>query len=214
MIIAIQCAARKREDAGYMRTRDGRRVIFVGDPTSAPAREDCLYARPDELSDQGGSWRDALVRYNEKPGSNPLGLLPAFELYANVTYRALAAKFGKEKIYILSAGWGLIPASFLTPCYDITFSISAETWQRRRKKDAYADFCPLPADTNEKMLFLGGKDYLPLFARLTAPLHLARTVFYNSTRQPDAPGCDLVRFVTTTRTNWHYECAHALLRGE
>jgi hypothetical protein len=214
LIIVIQCAARKREDAGYLRTRDGRRVFFVGDPTTAPVREDCLYARPDEPSDQGGSWRDALVRYNENPGSNPLGLLPASELYANVAYRALAAKFGREKTYILSAGWGLIPASFLTPCYDITFSMSAENWKRRRKKDAYADFCLLPADTNEKVLFLGGKDYLPLFARLTASVHSARMVSYNSVRPPDAPGCDLVRFATTTRTNWHYECSDALLRGE
>ena len=92
--------------------------------------------------------------------------------------------------------------------------MSAESWKRRRKKDAYADFCPLPADTNEKVLFLGGRDYLPLFARLTASVHSTRTVFYNSMRPPDAPGCDLFRFATTTRTNWHYECADALMRGE
>ena len=32
-------------------------------------------------------------------------------------------------------------------------------------------------------------------------------MFYNSGRAPEAPGCLLERFVTTTRTNWHYECA-------
>jgi hypothetical protein len=117
MIVVIQCAARKRENAGCLQTRDGRRVIFVGDPASAPAREGSLYARPDDPSDDNGTWRDVLVRNNEN--LNPLGLLPASELYANEAYRALAAKFGKEKTYILSAGWGLIPASLPTPYYDI-----------------------------------------------------------------------------------------------
>jgi len=214
VIVVIQCAARKREDAGFLRRRDGRPVLFVADPASAPASDTYVYARPDDASDHGGSWRDVLVRYNEYPGNNPLLLLPAFELYERDTYRALARQFGIDKTYTLSAGWGLIPASFMTPCYDITFTASAEDWKRRKKRDGYSDLMMLPADTDEQVLFLGGKDYLPLFTRLTAPVRSARTVFYNSATLPDAPGCRLVRFPTTTRTNWHYECAGALLRGE
>jgi hypothetical protein len=214
MIVVIQCAAGKREDAGCLRTRDGRRVIFVGDPALAPIQEDCLYARPDDPSDQDSNWRNALLHYNDNPGSNPLGLLTAFELYDNVIYQKLAAKFEMEKTYILSAGWGLIPSSFLTPYYDITFSTSAEEWKRRRKKDAFGDFNFLPKDTDDTVVFLGGKDYVPLFARLTSHLRSERTVFFNSATKPEAPGCRLVRFPTTTRTNWHYECAGALLRGE
>ena len=91
---------------------------------------------------------------------------------------------------------------------------SEEDWKRRKKRDAYSDFSMLPTDTNEQVLFLGGKDYLPLFSRLTAPMRSERTVFYNSATLPDAPGCRLVRFTTKTRTNWHYECASALLRGD
>ena len=82
------------------------------------------------------------------------------------------------------------------------------------KRDAYNDLSMLPADTDEQIVFLGGKDYLPLFTRLTAPARSARTVFYNSATRPDAPGCKLIRYPTTTRNNWHYECADALLRGE
>jgi hypothetical protein len=141
-------------------------------------------------------------------------LLPAFELYATDTYRTLTEKFGRENTYILSAGWGLIAASFLTPYYDITFSMSAEDWKRRKKRDAYADLCLLSAEANEKVVFLGGKDYLPLFVHLTASTSAKRAVFYNSAHPPGAPGCDLVRFATTTRTNWHYECAKALINGE
>lgn len=200
MIVVIQCAARKYENAGCLTTRDGKPVIFVGDPDAAPPREDCLYARPDDQSDQAGSWRDVLVRYNENPSSNPLGLLPASGLYANGTYRALVEKFGKDRTYVLSAGWGLIAASFLTPYYDITFSMSAEDWKRRRKRDTYADLCHLSADANENVIFIGGKDYLPLFVQLTASARARRTVFYNSATLPEAPGCYLVRFATATRT--------------
>ena len=40
-----------------------------------------------------------------------------------------------------------------------------------------------------------------------------RVAFYNSMNRPEAPGCTLQRYVTTTRTNWHYECAQALMDG-
>jgi hypothetical protein len=63
-----------------------------------------------------------------------------------------------EKVYILSGGWGLITASFLTPDYDITFSQSAEHYKRRRQTDRYHDFRMLPEDTREPLAFFGGKD--------------------------------------------------------
>jgi hypothetical protein len=213
LIVVIQCAGKKRKD-GVLRSRDGKPVIFVAEPASAAASDSCIYARPDDPSDHGGSWRDVLVRYNEAPGNNPLSLLPAFELYERDTYRALVKRFGVDKTYILSAGWGLIPASFLTPYYDITFKGNADEWKRRRKSDIYSDLSMLPVDTDEQVVFLGGKDYLPLFTRLTAPVRSGRTVFYNLATLPDAPDCRLVRFSTTTRTNWHYECADELMRGD
>jgi hypothetical protein len=214
VIVVIQCAGRKREDAGFLRTREGKPVLFVADPSAAPLSDSYGYARPDDPSSLGGSWRDVLVRYNDDPGRNPLSLIPAFQLYTNETYRALAKEFGIDKTYILSAGWGLIPGSFLTPCYDITFTATAENWKRRKKRDTYSDLSMLHVGTDEQILFFGGKDYLPLFTRLTAHVRAARTVFYNSATLPDAPGCRVVRFATKTRTNWHYECANALLRGE
>lgn len=64
------------------------------------------------------------------------------------------------------------------------------------------------------MVFFGGKDYVPLFCTLTASVRSRRTVFYNSIHAPEIPGCDAVRYHTTTRTNWQYECVDAFLRGE
>ena len=61
---------------------------------------------------------------------SPFGLLPAYQLYENSTYNRLVDRFGLSNVYILSAGWGLIPADFLTPHYDITFSASADAYKR------------------------------------------------------------------------------------
>jgi hypothetical protein len=76
-------------------------------------------------------------------------------------------RFGVEKVYILSAGWGLIRADFLTPYYDITFSQQAERWKRRRKADRYEDFRMLSDDAADDIACVGGKDYLKLFGALT-----------------------------------------------
>jgi len=146
--------------------------------------------------------------------TNPLGLLPAYLLYAPDAYSALVDRFGVKRVFILSAGWGLIPASFLTPYYDITFSALADAWKRRRKEDRYADFC-LMGDDGDEIIFLGGKEYLPLFCRLTAPLKGRKRVFFNSSDCPDLPASFTpVRYRTTIRTNWHYQCARDLIAGK
>lgn len=214
MIIVIQCAAKKCADAGFLKTRDGRMVLFVGDPTVAPRSGEFVYARPDDLSDSGVSWREVLLQYNRAPGNNSLGLCPAAELYANSTYGRIVKRFGAENTYILSAGWGLIGASFLTPNYDITFSRKPERYKHRGKDDVYCDLRTLPESSDEPIFFFGGKDYVPLFCDLTKGVRGKRTVYFNSKVVPEAPDCLLERFVTTTRTNWHYECATAFLDGK
>ena len=63
------------------------------------------------------------------------------------------------------------------------------------------------------IVFFGGKDYLPLFSALTTGIYAPKTVFYNSASMPSGRGCKLRRFETSTRTNWHYECANAFIDG-
>lgn len=217
MIIVIQCAAKKKPDAGHLRQRDGRPVLFVADPATAPTSQLHVYARPDDISDTGVPWRDRLSNYNDKPGNNPLGLLPAWQLYTNKTYGLLANKYGPRSLFILSAGWGLIAADYLTPAYDITFSPRANNkniYKRRRKNDLYKDICMLPADTIEPIVFFGGKDYVPLFCTLTDCAKGQKFVFYNSKSAPNAPGCSIKKFCTSTKTNWHYECTNAFMKGD
>jgi hypothetical protein len=214
VIVIIQCAGSKRKNAGCLQTKDGRPVSFVAHPEFAPPAASCVYARPDDASDGGGTWRDQLLAYNAAPGNNPLGLLPAFELYENDIYRALVTRFGVGSTYILSAGWGLIDAAFLTPAYDITFSAHGDRIVRRRRQDTFRDFSLLPAETSGEVVCVASKEYVPLFAALTGEVKGERIVFYNSAMPPSAAGCKLVRFETRARTNWQYACASALLRGE
>ena len=214
MIVIIQCADKKKPGAGFMQRKDGRKISFVADPVLAPTTTDRAYAHPDDISDSGKSWRDELLSYNESPADNPLELLPAWQLYKNRTYGMLVEKYGVEHVYILSAGWGLISAEFLTPVYDITFSTKAEKYKRRRKRDQYSDLRMLPRDADEPIVFFVSKEYVALASKLTERIEGTRYLFYNSSIIPDAPGCRLERYVTRTRTNWQYGCAKAFMDGE
>ena len=213
--IVIPCAAGKRPNAGHLTTEDGKRVLFVADPASAPREPDVVYQRPDDLARPGLSWRDVLANYNEVHGrtqSNPLGLLPAWRLYKERTYGYLVDRLGESNVFILSAGWGLISAAFLTPNYDITFSKAknVENYKRRRPHDRYADFSMLPKDTSTPVLFLGGSRYVPLFCRLTEGTMAERHVYHRGDTPPNAPNCRVVPCETKQRTNWYYKCARSL----
>lgn len=212
MIVVIQCAARKIGD-GYFLTQEGRRVLFVADPRRAPPLSGVIFARPDDPSDEGVTWREQLLQYSQTAHHNPFGLATAGDLYENPTYRLLTDRYGAAQTYVLSAGFGLIPSTFLTPLYDITFSVQAAPHARRRRNSLWHDFAMLPPEAEGPILFFGGKDYVPLFAELTADTKAERIVFFNAAIPPLAHGCTLRRFETPTRTNWHYECAKAIASG-
>src|SRR5204863_6230536 len=97
--------------------------------------------------------------------------------------------------------WGLIRADFLTPNYDITFSSQAEDVKRRRRGDRFHDFGQFDKTSRDPILFLGGKDYLPLFSSLTTRSPAERLIYFNSSTPPDASGCRVERYETSVRTN-------------
>jgi hypothetical protein len=156
-----------------------------------------------------------LLRYNDAPCDNPLGLLPAWQLYQNQTYSLLADRYGPESFYILSAGWGLIGADFLTAKYDITFKhIKGQEHTRRFKSDHFNDLRMLPENTDQLVVFFVSKEYIRLACDLAKGVKGPRYLFYNSKAVPDAPGCILKNYATRTRTNWQYECAKAFMDGK
>ena len=189
--------------------------MFVGNPELAPKGPGFVYARPGDPSDTGASWRERLVEYNtDRSNDNPFGLLPAGRLYANRVYGCLEGRYGLKGFYILSAGWGLIRADFLTPQYDITFNGNAPAYTRRGQRDLWNDLNRLPGGGEEPVMFFGSKHYVPLFSRLTKEVAAPRIVWHRSAVPPTAPGCCFRRYETTTRTNWHYECVDKFLNGE
>ena len=211
MIVVIQGAAGRQPHAGHIKARDGRRVLFVADPERAPADLAVCHARPDERSNFCVTWRKLVLGYNANRRNNPLGLLPAHELYPDEIYAQLVEQLGASKTYILSAGWGLIKASFLTPNYDITLDPGAEPFRRRAPTDEYADLCMLPANSEEDLYFFGGEEYVPMFCRLTAAHRGRRIVCYDSANPPEAAGCTLQRFDTGGGAHGYQECAAAFL---
>ena len=215
--VVIQCAGRKSPDAGYFETKDGQRVVFVAYPEEAPRQEGTFYARPDEVSEDGKhTWRERLRFYNAQPRSNVCGLLPAGWLYQPGEYRALVDVFGSVHVFILSAGWGLIRSDFLTPYYDITLSRPSKKHERykwRRPGDHFEDFCHLPADDAESVIFMGGENYRPLFEGLTSDTAARKTIYYRSGTIKHRPDFTYERYDCRRRTNWHYSCANDLIAG-
>jgi len=213
MKIVIQCASGKESNAGIFK-EGGKDILFVAKPSLAPDNNEYIFRSPNDITRNGTTYTEQLSQYNRQ-SKNPLNLLPAYKLYNNDVYRALVNKYGLENIFILSAGWGLISADFLTPSYNITFSTAKNVNPefRRKKSDVYHDLCHLPLDCADDLVFIGGQGYQSLFDRLTHNYFGNRIVFFNSANIPQLKNCKLIKFVTTQRTNWHYTCAKQLIDG-
>ena len=227
-IVVIQCASQKNPGAIDF-TLEGKRVEFVAQPNLAPTTSKLLYVRPDDRRPGGdGTWRDLVIQANSKiERSNQF--VTAARLYRNSAYEKLLSVFGEKRLYILSAGWGLVRASYHLPDYDITFRNMAkeEKYKQRRQMDPYLDFNHLLDDYGAMceipICFFGGDTYRPLFASLLQPLRGSKSVFY---RVPPLPGAvphqfealnpeigfHNVPFPTSRLTNWQYECAEAFAR--
>ena len=65
ILVVIQCAARKNDNAGHFMSDDGRKILFVADPDHAPASDSTVYRRPDDFTSPGRTYRDELVAYNQ-----------------------------------------------------------------------------------------------------------------------------------------------------
>lgn len=214
MKVVIQCSATKDAAAGSF-TLNGRRVRFVAHPDLYSESTGEVLFRPDDtIPSTLITWRDYLLAYNRND-NNPDRLLRAAELYSPKIYRSLLQQVGTENLYILSAGWGLIKADFQLPDYDITFSSQAEPWKRRTKSDIFFDFAQLilaDLPAGEQIYFFGGKDYLPLYYRLTRTLVARKVIYFTSSRiQPDEE-FEYIQY-GTGGTNWHYRCAKDFIEG-
>ena len=226
MKIVIACAGGKRAGAGLMRTTKGKPVKFIAQPKLAPKNAHHNYAMPDDISDDGTSWRTRLCAYNathEKNGDNPCNLLFAGKLYKPRApyceiYSDLVNKYGVKNVYIMSAGWGLVSADFLLPNYDITYSSSAKEkhpHKYRGKNDwKDKDFCMLPKESTDLVVFFCGKDYLKPFCELTKGCAGERIGFYKSKTTQKMQSIKLINYPSNQNYTWTYEAAQKLIDGK
>ena len=72
----------------------------------------------------------------KKPAASKRTNLPRRVDYAREFLKdwARLSHSGLDRLYILSAGWGLIPGDFLTPNYDITFSAAQNVQRFKRRR--------------------------------------------------------------------------------
>lgn len=85
-----------------------------------------------------------------------------------------------------------LPRAFITLGPRSSWRPASAAWRKRRRKaDRYRDYCMQQTQTDEWIVFFGGKDYIPLFCTLTKSASGKRTVLYNSVQLP-AAGRNLV----------------------
>lgn len=197
---------------------DGRPVKFVADPAAGTPPAGVLWARPDDaIPGQTRTWREELSRLVAS-GEASRSLLPAWRLYEPAAYRHLVQALSDRRVYILSAGWGLVRADFPLPDYDITFSRAAGRANRRLRTHQFQDFMQLDPSSIEPVVFMGGNDYLPLFQALTESFHARKVVLYRVAPGPTIPVrrteglWTYTPYPTARRTNWHYGAAEAICR--
>jgi hypothetical protein len=161
MKIVIQCAGVKK-----LKHKHWNGMKFVANPMGLEG-----FARPDDPSN-GETWRKLLLEANNeynRTGLIPDGLLPAWELYRNTTYKRLKDKFEIKNLFILSAGWGLVNGGFLLPEYNITFSKAPPLNKREfSRNDGYCDFNMLVPERGESVYFFGTPAYFNLYYKLTS----------------------------------------------
>ena len=212
MKIVIQCAGRKKENAGRLSKLYGEKVLFVAHPESYTLQDKCC--RPDDIrEDTDCTWRDYLESYNQK-GSNPNKIYSAGDLYKPQIYKALVQKFGAENVFILSAGWGLVRSDYLLPYYDITFSNQGEPYSQRRPRDRFKDFNQLSDSgihPDETIYFFGGQSYLPLYRSLTQNIPARKVIYHSQGSAYHLQGYECIHY--GSYTNWHYICAQDFIDG-
>lgn len=117
----------------------------------------------------------------------------------------------------MSAGWGLVNSEFKLPKYDISFSTSDN---KKRKNNIntppiYNDFNQLEVSCEDDIVYVGGKDYLNLFYKLTKNLPNRKIIYYNSNNAPKEHNGNYryIKFIIKYTRHWHYQLAKDFCNG-
>ncbi|MBN2695885.1 class I SAM-dependent methyltransferase [bacterium] len=222
MRVVITCCGQKNGESLFY---NGDYIDFISHTnkieTNNKESTKKLYFHPDDLiPNESKSWRDLIEDGNSSTLYN-LNILPAYQLYNHPIYNLLFQKY-RDKLYIFSAGWGVVQAEYKLPKYDITFSQKdsiPEFIKRDRDDSRFKDFNQLENDA-ETTILIAGKDYVLPFCELTKDLNCVKIIVYTSDdvlqNNPYLENSDFIfyHYKTDTESNWYYEFANRLINGE
>jgi len=223
-IIIFPCSKGKKEK--YWENK-GQKVEFVANPNpdNCAKSQGFLHCHPDDINtDTGKTWRQELQDYNEycqRTNKNPFGLYKACELYEpkrnKQIYNQLYQNF-KSRLFILSAGWGLVRADYLLPHYDITLKENVAICNRRTKQRKFDDFNHLAQNIQQDdiVLFPILNDYIDLFHELTKRLTQKKFVFAQD-KPPEIDAWQTEAYIfkkyDRKHTSWQYKWAEDAING-
>lgn len=154
--------------------------------------------------------------------------------YENV-YKCLVQKYGKDAVFILSAGWGLVNAACRLPPYNISPSAKEEYAKITKREllalaDKLKNYNLLGDVTNESrtIYFFGGKRYIPLFCKLTQDIPGMKVIHYKCSEDEIKKArerCPTKRYrfegyklggseKRQQQTNWHYARVKDFMKGK
>ena len=149
----------------------------------------------------------------------------AFQLYDKPYYSLMRDAFG-ERFFIQSAGFGIVRSNLKLPYYNITFNGNEKKSKRfyNKGENEYFDLNQI-LDTginNEDIVFLGSRNYLEQFIKLTSRMPNRKIIFYygnlniNQFQNLDNSFV-FVQYKPINSQNkrtWHYELANKLAEAE
>ena len=79
----------------------------------------------------------------------------------------------------------------------------------------YKDYNHLVPNDNDDIIYIGGKDYLDLFYKLTSKLSNRKIIYYNSNIMPENHDGNYIyrKYLSNYPTNWHYQLADDICNG-
>jgi len=217
--VVMICAKGKKGNSNIIHENFNHPITFVAQPNGVNT------FLPDGcIPHLNMTWRD-YVRKNQKPKIIPF---KSYQLYIHGVYQNLFNVFG-DRLFILSAGWGLVKAEFRLPNYDITFSNTTEPEYKRvfqNPNPHFNDFNHLNDNhnvvlnsENEDIVFIGGKTYVKQFIALTIGKGRNK-IIYHFGNEPLVVLPDnffYVQYVPNNLNNnrtWHYELAQKYVDGQ
>lgn len=163
----VLCCCDKKKRANTFNF-EGERPVFYASGNYTP------YGKP---SADENTWSHIVK-------SQKYGGTKAYELYTgNKIYNYAYNKLG-DRLFILSSGWGIMPATFKLPMYHITWAQNARgSTMFRDRNDARWEDWTLDdhniKDDGHYMILLAGRDYIRQFLHCTSNIK-KRCIVYNA----------------------------------